>query len=103
MYSTYFEYYMYSKFHPAFWKFDCSVKKFRTGTVKKFTLLSRNSRQVEVLETLVSRKKTTVSRNVKKYMSGNSTENASVGAAVLSRVVLEFRVKLHEMNRVAEF
>eukprot|EP01044_Picomonas_judraskeda_P002071 COSAG03_NODE_137_length_11785_cov_19.757827_11_plen_117_part_00 len=25
------------------------------------------------------------------------------GAAVLSRVVLEFRVKLHEMNRVAEF
>ena len=27
----------------------------------------------------------------------------SAGAAVLSRVVLEFRVKLHEMNRVAEF
>ncbi len=27
----------------------------------------------------------------------------SGGAAVLSRVVLEFRVKLHEMNRVAVF
>ena len=46
--------------------------------VKKFTLLSRNSRQVGVVETLVSRNRTTVSRNVKKYMSGNSTENASV-------------------------
>eukprot|EP01043_Picozoa_sp_COSAG02_P006234 COSAG02_NODE_176_length_31159_cov_30.469833_11_plen_142_part_00 len=44
----------------------------------KFTLLSRNSRQVGVLETLLSRNRTTVSRNVKKYMSGNSTENASV-------------------------
>jgi hypothetical protein len=26
----------------------------------------------------------------------------SAGAAVLSRVVLEFRVKLHEMNRVTQ-
>eukprot|EP01043_Picozoa_sp_COSAG02_P031961 COSAG02_NODE_2113_length_9800_cov_53.566643_3_plen_51_part_00 len=34
---------------------------------------------------------------------GVYTGRLCCGAAVLSRVVLEFRLKLHEMNRVAEF